>query len=215
MKTIFQSETTTNIPLLTERVKNLNETGLLLVEKYQDTFVNMLRYCNKSAKVLLDMVVTQFSCFRDEATFQNKKVGLYKRAQILIADIWACFEGQDFGEFTDIDLLTMFADYLVPRGLQFLDVIEYSNELQNILKQGKLLPYGSTLEVEIRGCSIWAVELICNELRRMQKENISENGDKVVIINAILVDFFLWDSTKAREDEIGGFRMHKTRSIFY
>lgn len=38
-------------------------------------------------------------------------VSFYKRAQILIADIWACFEGKTFGEFLDIDSLTMFADY--------------------------------------------------------------------------------------------------------
>ena len=133
--------------------------------------------------------------------------------QILIANIWACFEGKYFGEFVDINSLTMFADYLVPRGLQFLDVIEYSNELRNTIKRGELLPYGSALEVEIRGCSIWAVERICEELRRMQKETICENDG--IVINAILVDFFLWDYTKAREDEIGEFLMHKTRSIFY
>ena len=210
---MFQSETTTDIPLLAERVKNLNEAGKLLVDKYQNSFVNMLKYCNKSARVLLDLVVTQFSCFRDEATFQDRKVGLYKRAQILIADIWACFEGKYFGEFVDVNSVTMFADYLVPRVLQFLDVIEYSNELQNTIKRGKLLPYGSALEVEIRGCSIWAVEQICEELRRMQKETICENDG--VVINAILVDFFLWDYTKAHEDEVREFPMHKTRSIFY
>lgn len=38
-------------------------------------------------------------------------VSLYKRAQILVADIWACFEGQGHGRFADIDTLTMFADY--------------------------------------------------------------------------------------------------------
>ena len=133
--------------------------------------------------------------------------------QILIADIWACFEGKYFGEFVDINSLTMFADYLVPRGLQFLDVIEYSNELRNTIKRGELLPYGSALEVEIRGCSIWAAVRICEELRRMQKETICENDG--IVINAILVDFFLWEYTKAREDEIGEFPTHKTRSIFY
>ena len=38
-------------------------------------------------------------------------VSFYKRAQILVADIWACFEGKDYGEFHDIDTITMFADY--------------------------------------------------------------------------------------------------------
>lgn len=38
-------------------------------------------------------------------------VAIYKRAQILIADIWSSFSGIGFGEFHDIDKLTMFADY--------------------------------------------------------------------------------------------------------
>lgn len=39
------------------------------------------------------------------------QVSFYKRAQILVADIWACFEGKSYGEFHDIDTITMFADY--------------------------------------------------------------------------------------------------------
>lgn len=38
-----------------------------------------------------------------------------KRPQILIADSWACFNGQSYGEFHDIDQITMFADYRVPQ----------------------------------------------------------------------------------------------------
>jgi hypothetical protein len=39
-------------------------------------------------------------------------VRLYKRAQILVADLWACFNGEEFGEFHDIDKITMFAGRL-------------------------------------------------------------------------------------------------------
>jgi len=38
-------------------------------------------------------------------------VHILKRAQILVADLWACFEGQGLGAFADIDAITMFADY--------------------------------------------------------------------------------------------------------
>jgi hypothetical protein len=38
-------------------------------------------------------------------------VSLHKRAQILIGDIWACFQGEGLGAFDDIDTITMFADY--------------------------------------------------------------------------------------------------------
>lgn len=38
-------------------------------------------------------------------------VSFYKRVQILISDVWGACEGQGFGEFHDIDTITMFADY--------------------------------------------------------------------------------------------------------
>jgi hypothetical protein len=34
-----------------------------------------------------------------------------KRAQIVIADLWACCHNKGIGHFTDIEKLTMFADY--------------------------------------------------------------------------------------------------------
>ncbi len=40
---------------------------------------------------------------------------LYKRAQILVADLWAAFRGRSYGAFVDIDSITMFADYRVPQ----------------------------------------------------------------------------------------------------
>ena len=46
------------------------------------------------------------------------KVRFWKRVQILVADIWACFENEGEGHFYDIDFLSMFADY---RYLFFLD----------------------------------------------------------------------------------------------
>jgi hypothetical protein len=42
----------------------------------------------------------------------NESVKFYKRAQILVADLWACFEGKSYGEFHDLnEYVTMFADY--------------------------------------------------------------------------------------------------------
>jgi hypothetical protein len=36
-------------------------------------------------------------------------VRFLKRAQILVADLWAAFDGESYGEFNDIDKITMFA----------------------------------------------------------------------------------------------------------
>ena len=57
----------------------------------------------------MNLLVDNFPCFRDETRFEGKPVRFYKRAQILVADLWACFEGTSHGQFHDIDTITMFA----------------------------------------------------------------------------------------------------------
>lgn len=55
------------------------------------------------------MLADRFPCFRDEAKYEGKKVRFLKRAQIFVADLWAAFNGESYGEFNDIDKITMFA----------------------------------------------------------------------------------------------------------
>ena len=50
-----------------------------------------------------------FPCFKDEMSFEGKTIRFYKRAQILVADLWACFGGESYGRFEDINEITMFA----------------------------------------------------------------------------------------------------------
>ena len=64
-------------------------------------------------------------------------VALYKRAQILVGDIWACCGGTGYGAFSDIDTITAFADYRVPQLLSWFDVLQYSDSLMNSLHNSK------------------------------------------------------------------------------
>ena len=62
----------------------------------------------------MNLIVENFPCFRDEVKFEGQKVRLYKRAQILVADLWACFEGESYGRFDDIGKITAFAGLYTP-----------------------------------------------------------------------------------------------------
>lgn len=104
----------------------------------------------------------------------------------------------------------MFADYRVPQILHMLGCITYSDTLTAHIENLRYVDSGSTQEVEIRGCSIWAVEL-------MKESILSKHpGTK---INAILIDFYLWDSAKRIQRELGGnehiIPCHRTRSVYY
>ena len=71
--------------------------------------VRLIEKANRSAGKLVNLLVKHFPSFRDEAPFDGRRVRFYKRAQIFVADLWAAFEGTGYGEFHDIEHLTMFA----------------------------------------------------------------------------------------------------------
>lgn len=118
----------TQVPLLEEREKCLKEVGKILIEKYDGEFGNVVKKANQSATNLLKIIVDDFPCFRDEAVFHDQRVSIYKRAQILVGDVYACYRGEGFGYFKDInETITMFADYRVPQVSLFLYLNYFSN----------------------------------------------------------------------------------------
>ncbi|RDW75093.1 putative cobyrinic acid a,c-diamide synthase [Coleophoma cylindrospora] len=208
LKHVFRSCTQEEIPMFKERMACLREAGQVLYEKYQCSFTNCIVAANNSAAALVNILATDFPCFNDVVRFENRKsVRLLKRAQICVADIWAAFEGEDFGKFDDIDKITMFADYRVPQILNTLGCLWYSPQLENAVRGKKLIESGHSWEIQMRGCSIWCVELIRREILRNHPDTK---------INAILIDFFLYDTMK--EMEKAGqepIPHHRTRSIWY
>ncbi|ORX88879.1 hypothetical protein K493DRAFT_319152 [Basidiobolus meristosporus CBS 931.73] len=210
---IFRSDTKEPIPLLSERLAILHEVGTVLVEKFGGSFVNCIKQAEKSAMKLLHIIVDNFNSYRDEHLFRGRKVQIYKRAQILIADIWACFEGQGLGEFMDIDEITMFADYRVPQALVHFNALEYSSDLLALLRSNTIIPSGDRLEVEIRGCSIWAVECLRREIQTLMDQ--FPNQSKYRKVNPILIDFYVWDYAKAYPEQLKDIPIHLTRSLYY
>lgn len=209
LKEIFTSATAEQIPLINERLQVLKEAGTAFKELGMNSFAEIVDTSDRSALKLVDTVRQHFSSFNDTANYKGKEIYVLKRAQILVADIWACFNGKDYGEFSDIDCLTMFADYRVPQILQFLGCLDYCQSLQKDLCNHVLIPNGDPREVELRGCSIWAVERIKHHIVKAHPE---------AKINSVLLDFYLWDSAKKLQRTEGkavGLPTHRTRSVFY
>ncbi|XP_015180297.1 PREDICTED: UPF0553 protein C9orf64 homolog isoform X2 [Polistes dominula] len=196
LEVIFRGDDNTiNIPLINERVKVLHEAGEVLLNKYKGTFVECIKSCAGSAEKLLKLIVTDFHSFQDEAQFQT-----YKR--------------KEYGEFYDIDFLTMFADYRIPQVLVHFGTLKYSSSLLNKLCSGFKLESGSVEEIEIRGCSIEVVERINNEVKHL----INSHNNlrlKESDINCVLIDHFLWDYRRQYAKELDSIPFHKTRCIYY
>ncbi|KAI9828148.1 MAG: hypothetical protein M1832_003675 [Thelocarpon impressellum] len=210
MAHIFRSATDEQMPLLPERLACLREAGTVLYNDFNCRFSTCISRANGSAAALVNLVVEHFPSFRDEVRFEGRTVRLLKRAQILVADLWACFDGTSYGTFHDIDSITAFADYRVPQMLHHLGVLTYSPPLLTHIQARRPIPAGSAWETQLRGCAVWAVELLRREIVRRHPE---------AKFNAVLIDFFLYDTVKEREGagkgEEGMVAHHRTRSIRY
>ncbi|KAG7285387.1 hypothetical protein NEMBOFW57_010014 [Staphylotrichum longicolle] len=209
LRQVFRSCTNEEMPLLAERLACLREAGKVLYERYECHPINLIEEANGSAAALVNLLARDFSCFRDEHVFdgRRKPIRILKRAQILVADLWACFEGEGYGKFRDIDKITMFADYRVPQILNTMGCISYSPPLDTAIRLKKDIPCGKSWEMQLRACSIWCVELIRREIVKRYPGTHT---------NAILIDFFLYDTIK--EMEAAGQESvphHRTRSIWY
>ncbi|GBP42806.1 Queuosine salvage protein [Eumeta japonica] len=212
LRHIMRGDNEISIPLFEQRLKILHEVGLVLIDKFKGTFEECVKQANKSAVKLLEIVLNNFDCFVDEGIYKGKKVSFYKRAQILVADLWNFFGGENWGKFVDIDKLTMFADYRVPQVLAHFGVLVYSDDLKRLIIKGAgSIENGSDLEMEIRGCSIHAVQLLKEKI----EQKVKSKEEKVEVPNSALIDYFLWCYRRKHAKEVEVEPFHKTYCIYY
>lgn len=190
------------IPLLDERVRILREVGTVLQQKYEGQAARLVEQAGRSVVRLVELMAWDFSSFRDEAVYRERTVYFYKRAQIFCADLYGAFGGQSWGEFSDIDKLTAFADYKVPQVLRHLGILRYSRELAAKIDRREELRAGSEEEIEIRAHTIWAVELLKRELERLGHPRRSFE-----------IDWLLWNL--GQQEEFRQKPYHRVRTIFY
>ena len=200
------------MPMVSERVRLLRESGQILLAKFKGTATNLLKQAARDPFKLIELLCCNFHSFLDISTYNGKPVFFLKRAQIFIADLWACFDGKGYGDFDQnkIDAITMFADYRLPQILQALGVLHLDSDLLTRMCAGELLNVHENSVIELRGCSIHAVRLLCEAMR-----NIQRSGPTLAMINAIMIDFFLWDLIQERPDLVKNIHIHRTRSLFY
>jgi hypothetical protein len=190
------------LQLMEERLRNLKELGRVLLEKYRGKASELVAVAGGSALKLATTLAADFSSFRDVATYEGQKVFFYKRAQLFAADLHGALEGKGLGSFSDMEELTAFADYKLPQVLRHVGALDYSPGLAERVDRMVYLNAGSEEEVEIRAHTIWAVELIRREMKRLGKE-----------VSASQIDWLLWNL--GQDDQFRAKPYHRTLTTFY
>jgi hypothetical protein len=189
------------IPLLPERLANLHEVGAGLRDRWGGDIRRLIEAADGQAAALAGLIAREFPSFDDRTNYLRRDVGFYKRAQIVVADLWGAFAGEGLGAIAGMEALTAFADYKVPQVLRELGILAYDDRLAALVDGQIELAAGSTEEVEIRAATIWGVE----ELRRA----LARRG---LTLRAFEVDWLLWEEG---QQLVAARPYHRTRTIYY
>jgi hypothetical protein len=171
----------------------LRDLGGYLTASFDGSFTALIDAAGRSAERLVELLAAM-------PFFQD--VHFYKRAQLTAADLSLALNGEGWGQFTDLDRLTIFADNLVPHVLRVDGILTYDSPLAQRIDAGELLTAGSEEEIEIRACAIHAVELLVEDLRRAGRPT-----------RALDLDYLLWN--RGQQPYYKALPRHRARSVFY
>ncbi len=190
------------IPLFAERWRNIRELGAVLRDRWNGNASLLVESARGDAARLAQLVAENFSSFNDMAVYDNREVRFFKRAQILVTDIWGAFGGKDWGAFNNIDQLTAFADYKLPQILRAWGILRYAPSLARRVNAQIELAAGSPEEIEIRAATLWAVEFL--------REGLGARGRALW---SIQVDWILWEASQGKFEGMKPY--HRVRTMYY
>ena len=146
------------IPLLKERHDFLVEMNHYLS---RHDFYEEIKDINKDTE-LLDYILDYFTYFKDESIYDGERVYFYKRSQLLVSDILHVKELNGI----EVDYSNLFgcADYKIPQVMNSFGMIEYNEELDNMINNKVEISKDSIYENEIRAACLAVIDYIYNKL---------------------------------------------------
>ncbi len=190
------------IPMLDRRVENLQEVGTGLRDHFEGSFAGAVESCKGSAVRLVQLLAEVFPSFNDIADYQGSDVRFYKRAQLLVSDIYGAFGGKGWGQFKDLDELTVFADYKLPQILRHMGMLVYIDSMAEKVDNRYVLVPGSRDEIEIRAGTVWAADVL--------QRALASHGAH---LRSFELDWWLWNETRTMGETMKPY--HLARTIYY
>ncbi len=131
------------IPMFNERVEILREIGEGLELIYGGHASNLISAGRElfGPGGVVTKITTDFPSFKDCSVYSGREIVFNKRAQLAIAMIYERFlaNGQKLFSDEDMNEITVFADYELPKILHALGVLTYDSNLENRIQSGTLI----------------------------------------------------------------------------
>jgi putative queuosine salvage protein len=142
-------------PLMAQFAASLRDVGERLGAEHDSGFAALVDAAAGSAPALAGLLA-DWDAFADTSTYAGRPVPLFKRAQLAAADV----DRAGVAALSGLDRLTAFADNLVPHVLRLDGVLHLDPALVARIEAEELLVHESPEEVELRACTVHAVELL-------------------------------------------------------
>ena len=193
------------LPLAEERAAALRQVGEGLARR-GCTPLGLVKAANRSAARLVAMLLEEFPLYADVQEVGSYRLPFNKRAQLCVSMLHASGVA---GGFTDMECLSVFADYRIPQLFRVKDVqiFELTPRLEAEIDEGKPIARGAEDEVRLRAATVWAAALIGDALRKKEK---GAEG-----VTQAQLDYYLWKLAVKRDaaGELPTF--HRTRCTAY
>lgn len=160
------------IPLLMERYNTIVNINKIVNDKMNGNFYKSIYNITNDIE-LFDFIINNFPSFKDEREYKGKTIYFYKLGQLLTSDILHIREKLENIK-VDYSNLIGCADYKIPQTLEALGIIEYSEELLDIIENKKQIDVSSKYEVEIRASQIVVLKYIKNKLENINSIDIND-----------------------------------------
>jgi hypothetical protein len=195
------------IPMFQERLEILREVGRVLNQKYDSHFARVVEKSGNRAfdrgRGVVERLVIDFPSFADQYRYGDGLVIFNKRAQLAVGMMQGRFlsEGVELFPGSDIDLLTVFAGDELPKILNAMGILRYTESLSSRINEGRPIEKGSPEEIEMRASAIVVGKLLQDKINGIRKEDV----------NALNIDYRLRSEGK----NYRGAKHHLTETTAY
>lgn len=160
------------IPYIKERYETLIQTSKIVKTTMNDNFYRYIYSIHNDIE-LFDMIIHHFPSFKDERVYEGRVIYFYKLAQLLTSDILHLREQMENIK-VDYSHLVGCADYRIPQAMRALDILEYNQELSNIIDHQLEIEFSSKYENEIRASIIVVIHYVKDKIKNTNAIDIND-----------------------------------------
>ncbi len=184
--------------LMHERYLLFNNT-INVIKLKGNEFFDELFSINSDVE-LVKYITSTFNHFNDESKYKGRIIHFNKRAILLVNDLYN-LSSTIRHNIKNINNLTGCADYAIPKIFLATGIFKYKDELLNKISSETLIEHNSQMEIEIRGNTLYVIEIMIQYL-----------NNNCININSVQLDNIIWKTRKKIKNDIP---VHMTKCIYY